>query len=87
MEHFQKLMDKANFQGKGMTLGSNVLTNVKANKTGVRTMLGSLASGNLDEFVTNAQNLGIEKQQATRAIHDTAALAAIVMQVGMVDSW
>jgi len=50
-------------------------------------MLRSLSVGDIDGFVGKAERLGIAKDQAQLAVRDTAALGAIIMQLGVVFSW
>ena len=53
----------------------------------VRGVLRALSVGDIDDFVAKAERLGITKDQAQLAARDTAALGALVMQLGFVAGW
>jgi hypothetical protein len=88
MKHLVDLVNKSGFADpKPMLLSKTAMDNLKSQPGSSNTMLQALADGDLNEFVTRAQALGISKSQAQLAIRDTAALAAIAMQVGQMDAW
>lgn len=85
---FIKLMEESQFANPNkMLVSDRALKKAASDHDEVRDVFRALAVGDHDDFISKAERLGISKDQAELAARDTAAFAALVIQIGYVASW